>query len=73
MNDENPFEGLERLYKEEHMDELRDSLRSMYEAKGMNVNEEKLEKVLKLFTRIYVDVISDDIVFIDSETSLIFN
>jgi len=73
MNDENPFEGLERLYKEEHMDELRDSLRSMYEAKGMNVNEEKLEKVLKLFIRIYVDVISDDIVFIDSETSLIFN
>jgi len=73
MNEEDPFEGLTRLYKEEHMEELRDSLRSMYEAKGMHVNEEELEKALKPFTRIYVDDISDDIVWIDSEESLFFN
>jgi len=72
MNEDNPFEGLERLYKEEHMDELRDWLRSMYEAKGMHVNEEELEKALKPFTKIYVDD-DDDIVWIDSEENLNFN
>jgi len=71
-NKEDPFEGLERLYKEEHMDEVRDWLRSMYEAKGVHVNEEELEKALKPFTCIYVDI-DDDIVWIDSEKNLNFN
>lgn len=55
------------------MEELRDWLRSMYEAKGIEVNEEKIEKALKSFTKIYVDDITDDIVWIDSEKNLNFN
>jgi len=72
MSEDNPFEDYERLFKEEHMAELADLFRRKYKAKGINVNEEKLKRALKPFTRIYVDD-EDDIVFIDSEKSLIFN
>jgi len=72
MNKDNPFEGLERLFKEEHMDELRDWLRRECEIKKVKRTEEEIEKALKAFTKIYVDI-DDDIVWIDSEESLFFN
>ncbi len=72
MSEDNPFEGLERLFKEEHMEELRDWLRGLCEEKKVKRTEEEIEKALKAFTKIYVDI-DDDIVWIDSEESLFFN
>jgi len=75
MNDEdNPLEDYERLFKEEHMEELRDRLRKECEIKKVSVTDEEIERMFKLFTQIYVSKgDNDDLVFIDPEKSSIFN
>jgi len=72
MDKDNPLDGYERLFKEEHMEELRDWLRGLCEIKKAKRTEEEIEKALKAFTKIYVDD-NDDIVWIDSGESLFFN
>ena len=75
MNDEdNPLEGYERLFSESDTEELADRLRKECEIKKVSVTDEKIERMFKLFTQIYVSKEDeDDIVFIDPEESLKFN
>jgi len=72
MNDDDPLEGYERLFKEEHIEELRAWIIRESEAKKIDVSEARLARILKPYTQIFVDD-NDDILFIDPEKSSIFN